>query len=68
MTVTLNAVPAVSLPGLDTVKLLAPAGDTVKLVDVPVIVLWVAVRVVDWASVSVMAAVPTPEVKVTEDG
>ena len=41
---------------------------TVKLPEVPLIVPWVAVSVVVWASKSVMDAVPTPAVKVTEAG
>jgi len=47
---SLKAVPATSVPGLATEKLLADSGFTVKLVDVPVIELWVAVSVVVWAS------------------
>ena len=66
--VSLNAAPAVCVAGVGTEKDLAPAGFTVKLPDVPVAAPWVAVDVVLWASKSVMDAVPTPPVKVTDAG
>ena len=56
--VTLNAVPAVWVLGVGTEKAAAPAGFTVKLDVFPVIVLWVTVNVVDWASVRVSGRCP----------
>ena len=67
--VSLKAVPAVWVLGVGTEKAVAPpAVDTVKLPDVPVIEPWVTVSVVVWASLRVTDAVPTPAVKVTDDG
>ena len=67
--VTENPTPAVWGEGTVAMARLATVDEafTVKLPDVPVIP-WVAVRVVDWASVRVMLAVPTPLAKVTEPG
>ena len=50
MSVTLKALPAVWVPGLDTLKVNTPAGLTVKLPVFPVAEPCVAVReVVAWA-------------------
>jgi hypothetical protein len=48
--VSLKVVPAVWDDGVGTVKEFKVVALTVKLVDVPVTELWVAVSVVDWAS------------------
>ena len=68
MSVSLNAVPAVCVVGVGTVNVEAVAGLTAKVAEVPVSAPRVAVSVVLWASKSVMEAMPTPLVKVTEAG
>ena len=67
--VSLKAEPALWVLGVGTENETALlTGFTVKLPDVPETEPWVAVSVVDWASTRVIEAVPTPAVKVTEDG
>jgi hypothetical protein len=69
VSVTLKAVPAVCELGVGTVKELAEFAATVKLGEIPLSALCVAVRVVVCASYNVIGdAVPTPAVNVTEDG
>ena len=46
VSVSLNGAPAVCVPGVGTLRLLAPAGLTTKLAEVPETPLWVAVNVV----------------------
>ena len=65
---TLKAVPAVWLAMVAILNAVAVPAATVKLAEVPVSGLWAAVNVVLWASYSVIDAVPTPAVNVTEAG
>jgi hypothetical protein len=62
-------VPAVCVPGFDTVNVVAAPAVTAKLAGVvPVIEPCVTVNVVDCTSVSVMLGVATPEANVVDPG
>ena len=63
----LKALPAVCVPGLETVKAETGPEATVNGELVPVMVPAVAVRVVVCASTSVMVADATPALNVTDD-
>jgi hypothetical protein len=66
---SLKDLPAVCVPGVGRVNEFTGAGLTVKLDEVAGLAPdELTVNGVDWASYSVMLAVPLPATKVTDDG